>query len=398
MPLLLDSLFSSVAMSHFMVDLLNGSRPVLLAYLSGPLGLTNAMLGLISTLYVWTGSLTQPLFGWLTDRLGPRWLAAGGVFWQMFFFILAILAPGRSTLPLLVLASLGSASFHPSGTMQATLRGRHHFAGKETTSASFFFMFGQLGLFLGPVVAGPLLDRFGLAGLLIPAGLSLPVSLNVGRQLRHIKPVTLDPGDTVPVDPAYGRGFILALAGIASLQAWSQQNMITFVPKYLNDLGVSPAIYGLIAGLFMGGSALGNVLGGNLADRFGKLKVARLMLGLASVPLLLVSRIGWSPWLFLLVPLSGMLTGAVYSIVVVTAQRAVPGGMGLASGLTLGFIFSSGALGTLVSGPLADVWGFPIVFQMSAGLVLVAAFITLPMQRNLSFATEQRVQKETAAS
>ena len=63
MPLLLDTLFSSIALGHLMVDLLNGSRAVLLAYLSGPLGLTNANLALISTLYVWTASMTQPVFG-----------------------------------------------------------------------------------------------------------------------------------------------------------------------------------------------------------------------------------------------------------------------------------------------------------------------------------------------
>ena len=63
MPFLLDSLFSSIAYGHFIVDLLNGIRPVYLAYLSGPLGLTNTTLGVISTLYVWTASLTQPVFG-----------------------------------------------------------------------------------------------------------------------------------------------------------------------------------------------------------------------------------------------------------------------------------------------------------------------------------------------
>ena len=72
---------------------------------------------------------------------------------------------------------------------------------------------------------------------------------------------------------------------------------------------------------------------------------------MASVPLMLVSLVGWSPWLYVLVPLSGLFTGAVHSIVVVMAQRYVPGGMGLASGLTLGFMFSAGALGTLLSGP-----------------------------------------------
>jgi len=384
MPLLLDSLFSSIALGHLMVDLLNGSRPVLLAYLSEPLGLTNANIGLISTLYIATASITQPVFGWLSDRFGPRWLAAGGLFWMMFFFMLAMFLPGKEPLFFLVVASLGSAALHPAGAMQATLRGRTHYAGRETTAASFFFMFGQLGFFFGPIITGPLLGTFGLYGLLIPAGLCLPVALNAGWQLRHTRPASVSEKVQAVSKISHSIWFIVTLTTIAVLQAWAQQNMVTFIPKYLKDLGQTPAIYGLIAGLFMGGSALGNVLGGHLADRFGKGRVAGTMLALAGIPLFLISLVGWSPWLFLLVPLSGMLTGSVHSIIVVIAQSVIRGGMALASGLTLGIMFTAGAFGTLLSGPLADAWGFPLVFQMTAGLVLAAALATLQLKESAS--------------
>jgi FSR family fosmidomycin resistance protein-like MFS transporter len=384
MPLLLDSLFSSIAFGHFMVDLLNGSRSVLLAYLSGPLGLTNANIALIPTFYVWTASMTQPVFGWLTDRFGPRWLAAGGLLWMMSFFTLAMFLPGKESLVFLIIASLGSAALHPAGATQATLRGRTHYAGRETTAASFFFTFGQTGYFLGPIIAGPLLGTFGLVGLLIPAGLCLPVALNAGWQLRFTRPAQSPGKKQSSIQISRGVGFIITLATVAILQAWAQQNMLTFIPKYLKDLGQSPSIYGLITGLFMGGSALGNVFGGHMADRFGKQRVAGIMLALASIPLFLIAQVGWSPWLYLLVPLSGMLTGSVHSIVVVTAQGVIKGGMALATGLILGTMFSAGAFGTLLSGPLADCWGFPPVFQMTAGLVLTASLVTMRLKETVT--------------
>jgi len=363
-----------------MVDLLNGSRSVLLAYLSEPLGLTNANIALISTFYVWTASMTQPVFGWLTDRFGPRWLAAGGLLWMMTFFTLAMFLPGKESLVFLVVASLGSAALHPAGAMQATLRGRTHYAGRETTAASFFFMFGQMGFFFGPIIAGPLLGTYGLFGLLVPAGVCLPVALNAGWQLRYTRPAQVSGKQQSAIQINRNVGFIVTLATVAILQAWAQQNMMTFLPKYLKDLGQEPALYGLIAGLFMGGSALGNIFGGQLADRLGKQRVAGVALALASVPLFLISLVGWSPWLYVLVPLSGMLTGSVHSIVVVIAQGTIKGGMALASGLILGIMFSAGAFGTLLSGPLADSTGFPIVFQMTAGLVLAASLVTLRLK------------------
>jgi len=380
MPLLFDSLFSSIALGHLTVDLLNGSRAVLLAYLSGPLGLTNGNIALISTLYIWTASITQPVFGWLTDRFGPRWLAAGGLLWMMAFYMLAMFLPGKESLIFLVIASLGSAALHPAGAMQATLRGRTHYAGRETTAASFFFMFGQTGFFVGPIIAGPLLGTFGLYGLLIPAGLCLPVAVNVGWQLRHTRPAVSTGKKDSNLQVRQSTWFIITLATVAILQAWAQQNMMTFLPKYLKDLGQGPALYGFIAGLFMGGSALGNVFGGQLADRFGKQRVAGTMLALASIPLFLISQVGWSPWLYILVPLSGMLTGSVHSIVVVIAQGIIKGGMALASGLILGVMFSAGAFGTLLSGPIADHSGFPLVFQLTAALVLTASLVTLGLK------------------
>lgn len=369
MPLLFDSLFSSVALSHLIVDVFNSSRPVLLTYL----GLTETQIALISTIYIWASALTQPFFGWISDRVGPRWLAAGGVLWMTVFFSGAVLLPGPGGLLCLIIAAFGSSSFHPVGTVQATLQGRNHLAGRETTAASLFFMAGQLGHFVGPIITGLILARLGLPAMVILPIVSIPIGLALAYQLRlnhpHPKP---EHGDG-KIRLQARIGFILLLAIVATLQSWSQANMINFVPKYIKDLGLGAATYGNMAGLFMGGSALGNVIGGNLGDLYTKRKVASAALLFAAFPIYIMSQIGWSPWLYLLIPLAGACTGAVHSIMVVLAQRTISGGMALASGLILGFIFSSGALGMLLTGPLAENYGFPTVLVMTTGLVLLAS-------------------------
>ena len=139
MPIFYDPIFSFVSLSHFMVDTFNASRPVLLTYL----GLSETEIALFSTIYIWASALTQPFFGWISDRTGPRWLAAGGVLWMTIFYSLALTLPGNLGLGCLILAALGSSSFHPVGAVQAALRGREFLKGRETTSTSLFLLPGK---------------------------------------------------------------------------------------------------------------------------------------------------------------------------------------------------------------------------------------------------------------
>jgi predicted MFS family arabinose efflux permease len=289
------------------------------------------------------------------------------------FFSGAVLIPGAGGLLCLIIAALGSSSFHPVGTVQATLQGRSHMAGRETTATSLFFMAGQLGHFAGPILTGLILANLGLPAMVILPVISIPIGLALAYQLRANRPHprAVQGDDKVRLQASVG--FVLLLAIVATLQSWSQTNMINFVPKYLKDLGLGAATYGNMAGLFMGGSALGNVIGGYFGDQYAKRKVAAIALMCAAFPIYIMSQIGWSPWLYLLIPLAGACTGSVHSIMVVLAQRMISGGMALASGLILGFIFSSGALGMLLTGPLAENYGFPTVLMLTTGLVLVAA-------------------------
>lgn len=373
MSILYDPIFSFISLSHFMVDVFNASRPVLLTYF----GLSESQIALFSTIYIWASALTQPVFGWLSDRMGPRWLAAGGVLWMTVFYSLALTLPGNAGLGCLIVAAFGSSAFHPVGAVQAALRGRDLMKGRETTTTSLFFTAGQLGHFVGPILTGLILAYLKVPGMYILPLISIPIGLALMRQLRDNHPHPQPEKTAISRRNRAGLAFILVLMLVASLQSWAQANMVNLIPKYIKDLGQGATIYGSMAGLFMGGSALGNMFGGYFADRFTKRFVASLALLFAAMPIYFVSQIGWSWWLYLLVPLAGAFTGAVHSIMVVLAQRIIPGGMALASGLILGFIFSSGALGLLYTGHLAELYGFPYVLTWTTVMVLVASPLAL---------------------
>ncbi|GAG49796.1 unnamed protein product, partial [marine sediment metagenome] len=177
--------------------------------------------------------------------------------------------------------------------MQTTLIGREKFAGRETTAAAFFFLFGQIGFILGPLLAGRILDTSGQTGLLMLTVFTLPIGVYAAWALRNTAPsVQAEEREQEPKQESAKRGVIVfvAFALMAAFQSWASQNMTTFLPKYLSDLGQSPTQYGFLAAIYMGGSAIGNIVGGNLADRYGKRRVAALALTLGSIPLAVISQ------------------------------------------------------------------------------------------------------------
>ena len=96
----------------------------------------------------------------------------------------------------------------------------------------------------------------------------------------------------------------------------------------------------------MGGYAIGNVFGGVQADKYGKEITIVLSLFFGTIPLLIIPIIGYNILYYFLVPLSGFLVGSAFCVILVLAQKLIRGGTGMVTGLVLGFMFSSGSLGT----------------------------------------------------
>ena len=159
----------SVSITHFFVDFLNSGRNLIVALLALSLGLTNAQVGLTLVVYNVGNALSQPIFGWFADKIGPRWLVLGGIGWMMLFSTITALATDWVALIAITMVGLGSGAFHPSGTKVATQAKTSH----RTQATAVFFVFGQLGLFLGPVAAGALLQSWERPGYLAMPALAV---------------------------------------------------------------------------------------------------------------------------------------------------------------------------------------------------------------------------------
>lgn len=375
--LLRNSLFFSTAVGHFAVDVLNSAFPVVMAALALRMGLSNTQLGLAATVFAVGGAITQPLFGYAADRWGSRLLAIGGVLWMGIFFALGALLPGWSGVMVLLFAGLGSAAFHP----QATMNARHAAGATIASGTSLFFLFGQAGLAIGPGLTGLMIVRLDLEGTLLAlALLMLPTALLLLMCMPTEQQTPPQERRAASVSSAarWSALAILAFLLLLTFRSWPMSATTTFIPKLLGDRGFGPQDFGLSLTAFMLGSAVGGVVAGWLADRWQRRGVVLISLALAPMPLWALFTVDPQAPLFLLAATgAGFLIGAPHSILVLLAQSVMPHRMALASGLVLGFMFTAGAVGTYVTGVLADRIGLQSALELLAVVVIGAAVCSL---------------------
>ena len=125
-------------------------------------------------------------------------------------------------------------------------------------------------------------------------------------------------------------------------------------------------------------------MGGPVGDRIGRNAVIWVsFLGVAPFALLL-PHVGLV-WTGILASIIGLVMSSAFAALVVYAQEAAPGRVGLVSGLMFGLMFGIGGLGAAGLGVLADKHGILWVYDVTAYLPLLGlatAFLPNPRKRN----------------
>ena len=140
-----------MSLAHLILEAGFNFLPVTYVLLIPKLGLTYGQIGTLVLAASLAGTITQPIFGWLSDRGDPRHIVIASLVWGGVLMGLVGFMPSYGALAvLLVLAALGSAAFHPpaaalSSMTEARNRGR---------AMSLFSVGGNLGAALSPALVG----------------------------------------------------------------------------------------------------------------------------------------------------------------------------------------------------------------------------------------------------
>lgn len=363
--------------AHAVTDLSQGALPAMLPFLKSTLQLTYTQVGMIVLTQNLTSSVIQPIFGYVSDKISLPWLIPWSVFMSGLGMAVTGLMPSYLTLLAVVIFSgLGIAAFHPQSSRSANLISSPEHKGR---SMGAFSVGGNLGGALGSIFITFLLT--------LPGGLSntvffvLPaaiMALLAWRNLSHISPEPVMQAAATKSAAVNNTkipwSMLAILLCFIFIRSSIHTGLSTYIPLYYIDyLAGDPLYASYLLSAFLVSGVAGTYIGGVCSDYFGR-KIVILFSMLASIPLIFLFQYTTGILTVILVALTGLTLISSFATTVILSHEMMPGNLGMASGLTIGFSIGLGGIGATILGYIADHFGIPAIFSLltilpTAGLV-----------------------------
>jgi FSR family fosmidomycin resistance protein-like MFS transporter len=367
---------AGISVSHLLNDTMQSVIPALFPILEQTMHLSYSQLGLVAFANNITASLLQPLIGWYTDRKPLPFLLPVGMFCTLLGMAVLAFAPD---LPFVILAvmlvGLGSAVFHPEGSRLVISSA----GSRPGLAQSIFQVGGNSGQALAPLLTLLFFARQGQAGAIWFVGLAALAMLILYRlslwHREHLERQALrGAADAVRTSSAPRRAVGLALAVILLItfaRSWYVAGITNFYALFrIKTFGASLSAAQTHVFVFLVAGALGTLVGGGLADRFGKKRML-IFSSAACAPFSWLLTFSPEPWTYVLLAVTGfsILTG--FSVALIYTLELLPGKTGTVSGLLFGLAFGLGAMGSMVLGWLGDRIGLPDMLMLCSLIPLI---------------------------
>jgi FSR family fosmidomycin resistance protein-like MFS transporter len=375
----------AAAFAHLLNDLIQALLPSVYPMLKTQFSLSYGQIGWIALVYQITASLLQPWIGFYTDKHPKPYLLPLGMMVTLTGIALLAFA---GTYPMLLVAAavvgVGSATFHPEASRVARMAS----GGRFGTAQSTFQVGGNTGSAIGPLLAAAIVIPHGqsaIAWFMAVALLAIVVLFKItGWTVRHGQAQAKKLSRQGAL--GLGRNDVIRAMVVVAILMFAKFVYIAAFTNYftfylIQHFGIGVQQSQMYLFMFLGAIALGTFVGGPVGDRIGRKAVIWVsFMGVAPFALALpYADLFWTAVLAMSV---GLVMSSAFAALVVYAQEAVPGRVGLVSGVMFGLMFGIGGIGAAGLGHLADLHGLAWVYRLCSFLPLLGlATAFLPSTR-----------------
>lgn len=357
-----------MAVGHACVDVYQGCVPALVPFLVAERGLGYVAVSGITLAATLLSSVVQPVFGVLTDRRSLAWLIP--VAMTTAGLGIALLGVGQTywlSWLAAALSGLGVAAYHPEAARMARA-----VSGGSHVGMSWFSVGGNVGFALAPVLVTPLIAAGGLSLtplLMIPALLGAAITQVALRSARLVAPSnSAEPG-------ADDWSSFLRLSAIMICRSIVFVGLGTFIALYAGQrVGGGTTTGGIALFVLFASGALGTLLGGRFATRYGRVRTLRTSYAVA-VPAIAGLVFVPGPAFFGFLAVTAVAMSIPFSLHVTLGQDFLPSRVGTAGGMTLGLAVSIGGVATPVLGTIAEHTSLRLALSTLIALALTSSLI-----------------------
>lgn len=365
-----------LSVGHAVDDLYQGAVPALIPFFVASRHWDYAAASGITVAATVLSSVVQPVFGVLTDRRRLPWLVPLGM--SLAGAGVGLSGLGRSylfTWLAIALSGLGVAAYHPESARLARVasRGSH-------VAMSWFSVGGNVGFALGPVIVAGVLGVLGVGGTLplaLPALIFAAITLHAlrGQATPEAAPATeVKSGSGQDDWPDFLK---LTVAVIArSVVTFGLGTFLALFVEHRLQAGTAVGETALV--VFYGVGALGTILGGRLAVRFGRIRTIRASY-LLGIPALAGLWAIPGPAIFVPIAAAAIVFYVPFSLHVTLGQDYLPSRIGTASGVTLGLAVSVGGFAAPVLGAIADQTSLRTAIAVLVLMPIISSLVGLTL-------------------
>ncbi len=369
-----------IAAGHFVNDAYTGCLAPLLPLLMTRLEFPVSRAGVLASVLSASTSLSQPIFGALSDRFGKRhFVFLGPLLTGIFICSLGYSNSYLMLIPLLMLSGLGSSVFHPTAAaMVSRISGP-----RKEWGMSLFITLGNFGHAISPLLVVPVVISFGFEAmplLILPA---IGIAVLLFRRLPQNYSLPAVPKDFLHHHQRKNRRWPVFLHIVISmLRSLMISGFSTFIPLYMHSRGHSLFAAGATTTVFQAVGAIGALWSGHIASRVDRRRTIMTTLFVAAPAL--VGFLYLPSWLALLsLAASGILLYFSFPLNIVMAQELYPHRAGMVSALMIGVSWGLAGLMMTPVGFVAESAGLESALLALAVAGLIAGCIAwfLPKER-----------------
>ncbi len=376
-----DALSNYLAMcGHACSDINQGALSAILPFLvTGGYTYTQAVMLIFAANIV--SAVIQPLFGWISDKRPCPWfmglgvLLAGvgmcGIGWAESY---------AATIACAVISGFGVALFHAEGGRISNLAA----GARKGNGMSIFAVGGNVGFFVGPIVAAVSLSAFGMRGLavfLVPTVICAIVLFASNKRLKALG--TARSANAASANAPERWGLFGLVIGVLSLRSLLNYGLMAFIPLFLMGvLGQSEAASSLAISLFSVAGAIATFVSGRCSEKVGSHRLCIVCLGATAVLAAAFALNENSVVLALAITLLlAVSLDLFYPSTVATGMGYVPLHLGMASGLSYGVAVCAGGAAEPFLGMAGDAFGLAFVIFALAACAAVACALAIVVKR-----------------